>query len=258
MGKFDGILLATDWDGTVYYNGEITEENIRAINYFKENGGKFTICSGRYFEFLKQFKDKISPNTYTICYNGALIFDYEKSDVLYQGFCDGYIFEIIDKIIDMDIHYNVINFYDDVTAGPVAYTVDEYLSAKSELKKKNIYKVLLRTDTPEHGAFGAKVVNEMDLRDYLAVRSWEVSLEIMKIENSKGYAIKRLGEKISAKLIVAAGDYENDIELLKAADIGYAVENACDALKPIADRITVHAKDSAIAKIIYDIEKELK
>ena len=59
MGKFDGILLATDWDGTFFYEGSLLEENIKALHYFEKNGGKFTVCSGRYSDFLKGFMDKV-------------------------------------------------------------------------------------------------------------------------------------------------------------------------------------------------------
>ena len=44
--------------------------------------------------------------------------------------------------------------------------------------------------------------------------------------------------------------------MIEDADIGYAVENACDALKAVADRITVNVRDSAIAAVIEDIERE--
>jgi hydroxymethylpyrimidine pyrophosphatase-like HAD family hydrolase len=45
--------------------------------------------------------------------------------------------------------------------------------------------------------------------------------------------------------------------MLLAADIGYAVENASDEVKAAADRITVHAKDAALARIIEDIDQML-
>ena len=60
---------------------------------------------------------------------------------------------------------------------------------------------------------------------------------------------KRLG----ARLTVAAGDYENDTEMLIAADIGYAVANAVPSVKAAADRITVSASESAIARIIDEL-----
>jgi len=53
------------------------------------------------------------------------------------------------------------------------------------------------------------------------------------------------------------GDFENDIDMIKAADIGYAVGNATDDVKKIADRITVSNDKAAIARIIEEIEIEL-
>ena len=55
---------------------------------------------------------------------------------------------------------------------------------------------------------------------------------------------------------VCVGDYENDISMLRHADIAYAVENAIDEVKAVADRITVHHNEDALAHIIADLEKE--
>ena len=52
MGKFDGILLCSDFDMTLAQNEIISPENAAAIRYFTENGGKFTIVSGRHPGFL--------------------------------------------------------------------------------------------------------------------------------------------------------------------------------------------------------------
>ena len=52
MGKFDGILLCSDFDGTFASNGVPIEANMKAIKYFRENGGLFTLASGRNYEFL--------------------------------------------------------------------------------------------------------------------------------------------------------------------------------------------------------------
>ena len=35
MGKFDGWLICSDFDGTVYVDREISDENCRAIRYFQ-------------------------------------------------------------------------------------------------------------------------------------------------------------------------------------------------------------------------------
>lgn len=258
MGKFDKILICTDWDGTLFYNQTVSNENINAIKYFQQNGGFFTVCSGRYFEFLRKFENLVHPNTYTACYNGGLIIDIDKMDVLYEAFCDDYMFELVDKVLKLNIPIIGINVYDSIRKFPVEYTVEEYLRELPELKKQKHYKILLKTNTPKNGIRLSRLANKLDLGDYIAVRSWNVSLEIMKRSNAKGEALKRIAEAIGAKLTIGIGNYENDIELLTAADIGYAVGDSPEIVKKAADRITVSASESAVAKIIYQIEKELR
>jgi hydroxymethylpyrimidine pyrophosphatase-like HAD family hydrolase len=136
-------------------------------------------------------------------------------------------------------------------------TIEEFIKDRENYESRNLYKIFFHFTSADMALKAKKILSEFDMRDYIAVRSWDISLEIIKKENAKGCAIKRLKEALGVKTVIAAGDYENDIEMLKAADIGYAVENATEDLKAVADRITVHAKDSALAKIISDIELEL-
>lgn len=257
MGKFDGILIASDWDGTLAVNGEIPEENIKAIRYFQENGGKFTICSGRYFKYLMDFRDVVRVNTYTIAYNGAYIIDTDSGECLYEGFCDGYLFTILKELLSRELHYKTIALYDNENPIPYELSISDFLANMDAHKDKKLYKVLLRSDTPEHAEEGVRIANSLNLRDYIAVRSWEISLEILKRENAKGAAIRRVAEKIGARLVVGIGDYENDITLLQASDIGYAVDGAIKELLPYAKRRTVSALEGAVARVIYDLEKEM-
>ena len=76
--------------------------------------------------------------------------------------------------------------------------------------------------------------------------------------SGKGYCVAKLKELTGSRLLVCAGDYENDISMLKAADIGYAIKSGVETAHKAADRITKsNASDGAIAEIIYDIEKEI-
>ena len=256
MGKFDGILLATDWDGT-FFSGRLFDKNIEALEYFEKNGGKFTVCSGRYADFLKKFVDEVPFNTYVTCYNGAYIADLKTDEVIYEGFCDERLFDILDEIVYQNLPYSSINVYDADSSEPTPYTFEEYHAEKQTLKDKKIYKVLLRADTTELNNIGKDYIDKMPLYDYIAVRSWDLSLEILKRENAKGAALRRLAKKLGARLTVAVGDYENDIDMIMAADVGYAVENATEALKQVADRFTCSVENSAIASVIYDVERDL-
>ena len=99
-------------------------------------------------------------------------------------------------------------------------------------------------------------MNGFDLGEYFAVRSWGMSLEFMKEKNGKGASLRRIKQLSGARLAIAVGDYENDLSMLRAADISYAPANALDAVKQTVDRVTVHCKDGSIAAIIENLERE--
>ena len=85
MGKFDGMLICSDFDGTLFLGNEISKENVEAIRYFQKNGGYFTITSGRYPAFLGGYRDRVEANTYLIGLNGTIISNYDGSFVLRQS-----------------------------------------------------------------------------------------------------------------------------------------------------------------------------
>ena len=78
-------------------------------------------------------------------------------------------------------------------------------------------------------------------------------------EADKGKGARMLADILGGvKLLVCAGDYENDISMIEQADIGYAVANAHPSVKAAADRVTKReCLEGAIAEIIYDLDKEL-
>ena len=48
MGKFNGVLLVSDFDDTLYGSDlRVSEENRRALDYFTGAGGIFTVATGR-------------------------------------------------------------------------------------------------------------------------------------------------------------------------------------------------------------------
>ena len=65
MGKFDGILICTDLDGTLLRNDKsVSEENKKAIEYFKSEGGIFTFVTGRMPYYSKEAFEKANPNIF--------------------------------------------------------------------------------------------------------------------------------------------------------------------------------------------------
>jgi hydroxymethylpyrimidine pyrophosphatase-like HAD family hydrolase len=128
------------------------------------------------------------------------------------------------------------------------------LKSKVELP---LYNMLLSTEEEEEAIALRDAIRAYVGNSFEVCRSWGIGIEIICPNDTKGMAALRLKDLLHAKLLVAAGDYENDISMIRAADIGYAVENATDEVKSAADRLTVDCKEHAIAAIIREIEESL-
>ena len=84
MKKFNGILIATDLDGTLLRKDKsVSDENKKAIEYFKENGGYFTIITGRPMAVNHAICEEVNPNAPIGCLNGGGIYDLQKNEYLW-------------------------------------------------------------------------------------------------------------------------------------------------------------------------------
>ena len=78
------------------------------------------------------------------------------------------------------------------------------------------------------------------------------------MDSGKGIAVEYLKKHINHHIhtTIGVGDQENDISLLQNCDIGYAVGNAKENVKKLADRVTVPNTESAIKAIVEDLDKQ--
>ena len=265
MGKFDGYLLLSDFDGTLahdekeflpdgtkIYRKTISQENCDAIRYFQSEGGLFTLATGRQPVHVAQWAEEIRPNTYISSLNGAYLYDAGTGEVLFSRPMDEGFVEIVREVFSAcpllkEVRFTMLN--DSTVIRP-----DEPLILPHN---EPIYKLVFITPKELSDEYYAKV-RAIVGEGYLCMRSWLNGIEVQMRDTGKGDSIARmkaaLGER--ARVAVAVGDYENDLDMIRAADIGYAVENAVPSLKEAADRVTVSFRESAIAKIIEELERE--
>lgn len=267
MGKFDGILFCTDLDGTLFKDDKtISEENIKAIEYFKSEGGIFTFITGRMPFFASEVYNVVKPNTYIGCINGGGLYDYVKGDYIWKNVLPKEALELVEcidkKFANVGIQVNTF------------YKV--YFSKENETMVKfrqitgipNLVKHY--NDVTEEMAkilFGSENEDELlAVRDILLshplaykfdfVRSEKTLFEILPKGIKKGAALSKMCEVLGVNpaKTVAIGDYNNDISMFKVAKVGIAVANACEEAKSAADYITVSNEENAIAKVVFDLE----
>lgn len=255
MGKFDGIILCTDFDGTFACPGPvISPENAAAVKYFQENGGLFTIASGRFVRFVLSFDD-FKPNAPVVAANGTMICDPatgERLEIFPLPDSASEIMDAAENLPYLDkIYICNTNGHGNIWTAAEGIPIKEFYS-----KVPKPWFTIVFGQTPE-GALKLKEWAKENWKGrYEFSRSWNGGVEFQAIGSGKGVCIKRIKEMLNLRLTVGAGDYENDESLVRCADIGYAVANAVPVTKAAADRITVANTEHAIARIIEDIERE--
>ena len=254
MGKFDGILLISDFDGTIYCNGNVSEENRRALKYFQSEGGLFAIASGRPPKWLKAWKEYFTPNTYCAMLNGALICDPEGKEFVFESPMDNCGRDGARALFDICRDLVWLQFF---TYRSIL-EVNSPLAVESDTVPSKVFKTICCVPVEKSDEYTEKLHELLDGK-YLVMRSWINGIEVQNKGSGKGDAVDRLrallGDRV--KTVVAVGDFENDIDMIRRADIGYAVGNALPSVKAAADRVTVDCTEHAIAKIIEDLEREL-
>lgn len=87
-GKFEGYLLVADFDDTFCpeHGAPVPEENRRAAQHFMDEGGLFTIATGRDVRSYYSIRDKFTVNAPLVLSNGAVIFDGESGESWYESF----------------------------------------------------------------------------------------------------------------------------------------------------------------------------
>lgn len=268
MGKFDGILICTDLDGTLLKNDKsISKENINAIEYFKSEGGVFTFVTGRMPFFVSDMCELVRPNGPFGCINGGGLYDYKKNEYIWTADMSDDVIELV-RMIDKkfpDVGFQV-NTYSKTYFCKDNQVMMEFRKITNapnfvcdyENVDEPIAKFVFGIDSDEVIAEVKDALESHPLaEEFDFIRSEKTLFEILPKGINKGKSIEKLCEymNIDPSNTIAVGDYNNDISMLETAKAGIAVSNACDEVLEIADCVTVSNEEHAIARIIYDLEE---
>ncbi len=260
------ILIITDVDGTLLRESTgISKGNLAAIKRFTDKGGHFTVSTGRAIDVARELLAGIPINTPSVHINGGYIYDWKKDEIIEPHYISEnakkYCKEIAAKFDCCDCHFASNVSVNLMTSGKylrkyIPKREFNYFSGAYEDIPSNVYKFIICCD-PENMAEVRKFAEEVSGNDVKIIQSSPFFLEILPPENSKGGALKRLCEMLDLPIenSVAVGDFENDSDMILAAGIGAAVDNAQDSLKAKADIILPSCEDDAIAHLIEFLEE---
>ena len=266
MKLFEGKLILTDLDGTYLFDDHhISEENRAAARYFMDNGGLFTVATGRSKAGMEHFFPELEINAPAILYNGSVIYDFtRKADVL--DTCVGETGFRLCKALEARFPDAGIEVYADHTpyvAQDSFWTRRHFQNVKmpwNPCPAEDIpqpWLSLVVTGEEERLPLMADFIETQFPGQFFLQFSSPHMLEIMHPQANKGAAARHLWELlgIEPENVYVAGDGTNDVQLLKSALHSCAPADACQEVLSIARHILPEFKNHAIAHLISQMEK---
>ena len=279
MGKFDGLLLVSDFDNTLVYTEEalrlcldmppVSDVNRAAVEHFMAEGGIFSIATGRAKPAFETVVDGIPMNGPTVLFNGAAIYDFRQRRYLVTAFLPDTVREHITQVVtalpevaaelyhdDNTIHALNAN---DVTRRHMHVTHSPSIEVDSiEQVPSPISKTLFSTEEEHLDALLAYLKAQPWYDDYEVVPSAVTLVELTAKGANKGGMVQRMAALlgIQQENVLCVGDHANDISMLTWAGEGYAPANA---IPLVLDTPGMHrlpdCRDDAIAALIDSLDK---
>ena len=268
---FSDVLLTVDFDRTMTGpDSKIPQRNLEAVDFFMKNGGTFTINTGRSMSSFKKHLGKVSANAPILMYNGSA--RWEGGKLAEIKLLDMDLWETVKtlrtefpnmnlEIQGVDFHYLIdpepgyVAFYDALKWGYRISQPGDDLGpfmkfALAGAPRSKSVATLFDTDAQEDALFDAAQGRLLEIwGDKVEVyRAAPRIIDVHAKGVSKIAAARQLQKELGKKILVCAGDAENDIPMLEGADFAF-----CPADGMVANRFPTVCKcaDGAIAEVIY-------
>ena len=280
MGKFTGLLLASDYDNTLTYTEEalrlcqpmppVPDANQEAIRYFMSEGGIFSVATGRAKPAFERVAADVPMNGPTILFNGAAIYDFPTGKYLCEAFLPDEAKDCIQQVIGA-LPFSAVELYHDnndihalqpndvtrrhlhITHSPTVF-VDSMTEVPSPISK---------------ALFSTEPENQPALLDFLRAQPWYDRYEIVASSSSlveltakganKGGMVRRLAELLGIRQenVACVEGHANDISMLNWAGMAFAPANALPQVLALPQVYKLpDCRDNAIAALIQVLDEK--
>lgn len=260
-------LLALDIDGTLLNSkGEISDSTVEAIKRAQNKKVMVTISTGRPIQGVYKYVDLLGLNAPIISYNGGMIVDVKKDEIIYEQLLDS---KDAKQVIELGLKYDTtvivwsknrlyvsrmdehIAIYQKMS-GEVANLIEDYAA----LYAQGVSKVIWYSDPERLIEYQGEIKGVVN-KTVTFVTSHPYYLEFFNEKVSKAKALEFIGQKYGIKReeMIAIGDGNNDIEMIDYVGMGVAMGNATEGVKSVANHITTSNDDHGIFNALEHLIK---
>jgi hypothetical protein len=265
MSKYKALAL--DVDGTLLNTKkEVTDKVLRQIRRLQERKIPIMIASGRPEQGISHVAKAIGMDVYggyILSFNGGKITEFSSGKVVYN------------TTVPVELNEEVIKYAHKIPQSTVlTYESDGIITEDTDNQYVQLESRIVRMPAEKVADLRTRVVfpaNKFLIPGEPAVLQREVAamaehfkgrlnifqsepffIEIVPLGIDKAqsldYLLSTLG--LTGDELVACGDGGNDITMIDYAGMGVAMENACDAVKKVADYVTASCDEDGVAKAI--------
>ena len=273
MGIFSDILLTVDYDRTLTApDSSIPERNLDAIRYFIDNGGAFTVNTGRSVPMTRVFRDIVPVNAPLLLYNGSAAYDLATGQLDFCHAIDLDMWETVRKceelFPDLTVEVQAVDAHYRFSENPAWDAFSERQNCAHGFAQPgddlgDFLKFTL------YGQFRSPVLADMftgSPEEIARIDEAEAQLKAVFGEHcevfraatriidvhakgvSKIRSARELQERLGRKVLVCVGDAHNDIPMLEGADYAFVPSDAAlrDRFKNVCP-----CGEGAVADVIY-------
>ncbi|MBQ7337871.1 MAG: HAD-IIB family hydrolase [Clostridia bacterium] len=275
MQKYKNHLIVSDLDGTFLgKGGRIVQRNVDAIKHFTAEGGMFTFATGRHHHHLLEAIPVLSEiiNAPAIVANGAYLYDYRSHELIAESFMDT---ELTLRALQYArANYPQVGFRASTPQGILTDGRTDYMRRYVNYCHEKLpyvvevappekwiqrlwYKIVFRGKCEDLDALKAALQKEFG-GQFEYNKSSDTFFEIQKGGINKGTMLHVLQKSYAAVggqpvKTYGVGDFENDLTLLRAADVAVCPANAHPAVKNAAKMVLCDHDEGVIADLIERI-----
>lgn len=250
-------FLALDMDGTLLTDArEIPASTVEAIHKLVKHGVKVVLCSARpvkamLAEYRKLGLEELPLSA--LC--GTCITWPKQEKYLYKNTIPWQAYNALRTIFPMDVYYWKTYGENKLYVNRVTTETKRYstlLSVPYEEKIfagesgfADIYRIyipnLTQAEKDEKG-------RQLDEVEDISYEFLETGVELLPAGTSKGSSVRMLCDYFQVPLVesMAIGNEGSDISMVRCAGVGVAMGNASEALKEVADELTLSNEEKGV------------
>ncbi|MBR0484890.1 MAG: HAD-IIB family hydrolase [Oscillospiraceae bacterium] len=260
------ICIVSDLDGTLLPSSKIPRpEDCQNIwNFISDENYRFTIATGRTIQASYRYMDMLRLESPAIVFNGGMLYHPLSGERQILQALPDEAKAITAEILKENPHVGV----------EVLCAEDTWVINNTEYEKQHVkvcgvipkygtipevqgtwLKVLFAMSPDDMPAF-MQYIADKHFQNIDFIRSELKFYEMLPVGNSKGSALKEYRKLAGMEdfKFIGFGDYDNDIEMLKASDFAVCPANAAESVKAVSDLILSRTcEEGAISELIDKI-----